>query len=108
MSQSLKLPFIAAYVYKYPFNTDNFDVLSAERRAEIDAASNPQLKEQKLYAWKLLEYALSRSAGLDVKSIQFTKLNGKWTCNGCCFSISQCGNVVAVAVSDNAVRIEVE
>ena len=108
MSQSLKLPYIAVYVYKFPFDVQDSNILSAERRAEIDTVSNPQVKEQKFYAWKLLEYALSYSAGLDVKSTNFAKANGKWTCNGCYFSISHCDNVVAVVVSNSAVGIDVE
>lgn len=108
LSQSPKLPFLAAYVYKYPFDVEGGNIFSVERRAELDKVRNPQVKEQKFYAWKLLEYALSNSAGLDVKSIQFAKANGKWTCNDCYFSISHCNNVVAVAVSNDAVGIDVE
>lgn len=96
------------YVCKFPFEVENHSIFPRERLEEINAVSNAQLKEQKFYAWKLLEYALKRSFGSDIKTVKFTKQNGKWTCDEYKFSISHCNDVLAVAVSRENVGVDVE
>lgn len=101
-------PFVEVYISKIPFEVDEGGVFSDERQTEIDSTENPRVKEQKFYVWKLLERALAEAAGIDVKATRFTRVNGKWSCKGWFFSLSHCGNVAVVAVSNAAVGVDLE
>lgn len=100
--------FVDVYVCRFPFVCASKEIYPPERQAEIDGIGNLQLKSQKFFAWKLLEYALKRSMGLKIDTIKFSKHNGKWTCADCQFSISHCENVVAVAISRKEIGVDIE
>lgn len=99
---------IHVFVASYPF-----DVLSAylpcARQREIDECLNDDVKNSKYYAFKLLEIALKSVYGADMRDCNVVRNDrGKWTCDVCNFSLSHCGDVVAVAVSDAPVGVDVE
>jgi phosphopantetheinyl transferase len=77
-----------------------------ERVKYVNSINDDKRKIQSYYAWKLLEYVVS-----DYQGLQF-KLNadGKWIeiTNLIKFSISHSENVVAVAISDEDIGVDVE
>ncbi|MBQ3067023.1 MAG: 4'-phosphopantetheinyl transferase superfamily protein [Clostridia bacterium] len=84
-------------------------VVCTERVLELQQIGNAHLAEQKLSAWLLLQQVLERCLSADLNSVEFCKHpSGKWTCNLCHFSISHSQNVVCVAISNNAVGVDVE
>ncbi len=79
------------------------------RRAEIESCSNEKVRLEKYSVWKLLAYALKKSLGFSCKKINFKKEeNGRWVCDRGYFSLSHSGELVAVAVSNYPVGIDVE
>ena len=84
-------------------------VYPTERQEYIQSTSNEVLRNQRYFVWKLLEYALKNSFGFDFKEMKFN-LNeqGRWECDKCYFSLSHSNNVVAVAVSDSLVGVDIE
>ncbi len=84
-------------------------VLCQDRVFELQQIGNARLAEQKLSAWLLLQKVLQNCLMADLNKVDFCKLqSGKWTCNLCYFSISHAQNVVCVAISNNAVGVDVE
>ena len=84
-------------------------VYPPQRQAEIDGCANDGVRLEKYTAWRLLAVSLKQSMGIDIGSLQFSKNSyGKWTADGCFFSISHSGGSVAVAVSDAPVGVDIE
>ena len=78
------------------------------RQIEIDSCTNQKVKLQKFYAWSLLEFG-AKELGFEPKLINFSKnKNGKWSCNQFYFSISHSNNIVAVAISDKPIGIDIQ
>lgn len=99
---------IHVFIAKYPFAVST-DYLPEARRAEIDACADADVRQAKLYAFKLLEIALSRTYSKSIRDCNFVKsTSGKWTMDFCEFSISHSNCVVTVAVSDMPVGVDVE
>ncbi|MBO5867198.1 MAG: 4'-phosphopantetheinyl transferase superfamily protein, partial [Clostridia bacterium] len=65
-----------------------------------------QTKREKYFAWKLLLGAIEQIFGTNAQFVR--QPTGKWTCNLCHFSISHSNGVVAVAVSNNNVGVDVQ
>ena len=100
---------IKLYIARLPELMQIEPLACAERQREIDEALNERVKREKYYAWRLLEYALKDSLGLDAENIRFEKTdNGKWICGECEFSLSHSKDALAAAVSDRAVGVDVE
>ncbi|MBO5889522.1 MAG: hypothetical protein J6Q58_05220, partial [Clostridia bacterium] len=97
------------YVYAIP-KTPNFSSLyPAERQREIESTLNMKVKEEKYYAWKVLEYALDKTFGYKIEDFAFSKTQyGKWETCGVYFSISHSHRVVAVAVSNEPIGVDIE
>ncbi len=85
------------------------EVLPRLRQEQIEGTVHPELKQQRYYAWKLLEYALQHSFGYKMKDVHFSRTErGKWTCEECFFSLSHTQDAVAVAVSEKPVGVDLE
>ncbi len=84
-------------------------VFHPARQALLDATVNETMRRQRYYVWKLLEYALRNSFGLQPETIRFSvDENGKWTCPDCYFSLSHSKAAVAVAVSHSPIGVDIE
>ena len=107
--QSGTLPVVDVYVAKFPFAVENEEIYPPERKQEIESCSNEKVRQSKYYVWKLLELALTRTFGLKIKDLTFTHTkNGKWECPDCCFSLSHSGELVAVALSQKRIGVDIE
>ena len=103
------IPIVHVYVAKFPFPVDDEKIYPPARAKEIESCSNPSVRRQKYFVWKLLENALMRSFGLKIGNIDFTRTDsGKWECSECCFSLSHSGDFVAVALSRKPVGVDIE
>lgn len=78
------------------------------RNQWIQRSTDWTTKRQRYCVWRLLDYALRDCYGKGVDSFTFTVECGKWKCDGVRFSLSHCNNLVAVAVSDSEVGLDVE
>ena len=97
-------------VYVASISDDKIGSVSPPLRdREIRECKNKNVKRQKYYVWKLLEYAIQNSLGLTMEELEFDKTpSGKWVTNACEISLSHCDDVVAVALSLLPVGIDVE
>jgi len=103
------MPLADVYVAKIPQDGKIGEVIPKRRQEDILAATNPRVKAERYYVWRLLEYALERSLGLKMKKLSFTKAeSGKWSSPSCEFSLSHSDGAVAVAVSRAPIGIDLE
>lgn len=99
--------FTDIYFAHIPFLCDGY--ICEVRQKEIESCSNFKVKQEKFFIWKLLEMAFKDSLGIDIKDVEFTKLeNGKWVCDRCQFSLSHSHGIVCVAISDAYVGVDLE
>lgn len=102
-------PILDVYVAVMPTEGEFFPLYPSERQQEIDRCHNVAVKREKYYVWKLLEYALYRTFGVRIESVEFTKSeNGKWHCPVCEFSLSHSKNAVAVALSRKPTGVDIQ
>lgn len=100
---------IEVYIAEYPFAVGNEKIYSHEREREIKSCKSKSAAESKFYVWKLFEYAVEKSFKLKFSELDFIKnVNGKWQCEKFAFSLSHSGSVVAVALSDKPVGLDIE
>lgn len=84
-------------------------VVPKERETEIRNCTNKDVKREKYYVWKLLEYAFMHTFNKKLKKLGLRKTYcGKWVCDGYEFSLSHSSGAVAVAVSDVSVGVDIE
>lgn len=100
---------VDVYVAPLPKGRGRGILYPPARMKEVDVCTHEQVKRQKYYAWKLLEYALERSFGYTIAELSFEKdERGKWTSPACFFSLSHSENALAVAVSGVSVGVDIE
>lgn len=97
------------YISRIPESVDFSEIYPRQRCDEINSVTNPTVKKEKYFAWHILGVALRDSFGYGIADLNFSKLDsGKWICDRCCFSISHSDCAVAIAVSDEAVGIDIQ
>ena len=102
---------IKTYVYyaKMPSYIGDRELYPQQRMTEIFRCRNEKTKREKYWVWVLLEKALADAFNTDITNLQFTKLpNNKWISDKCDFSLSHTDTVLAVAVSNSAVGVDIE
>lgn len=103
------LPLLHVYVCAMPNESKLSSLYPAERNREVNSIKNENVKREKYYVWKLLEYALDRSLGIKLKKAGIKKSeNGKWKSSECEFSLSHSSGVLAVAISRKPVGVDIE
>ena len=103
------LPVVNVFVAKVPDEIHLEEIYPQERATEIASCGNERVQREKYGAWQLLEYALHRTFGQKIHTLQLTKNeNGKWTTPTCFFSISHSDGAVAVVVSRTEVGLDIE
>ena len=101
--------FINVYIASIPTKSFKWEVFPKRREDEIKSCENEQKRKEKYYVWKLLEYAIKKTFNKDIKDVKFNKsTRGKWISDEFEFSLSHSNEVVAVAISNGAVGIDVE
>lgn len=107
-----RMPNVTVCLAKIPFkknDSDSSGIFPTERRREIEAQKNPHVRCQKYFSWRLLEYTAFSSYGIRLRDAKIRKeASGKWVADGFCFSLSHSGTLVAAAVSNRPVGIDVE
>ena len=102
---------VGVYAAQFDETVEVQPVLPPARQQFIERCSSDLHKRQSYCVWQLLDYALRERLGYGVDKLNFTvDGNGKWSCEGCGvhFSLSHCASVVAVAVAEHPVGIDVE
>lgn len=105
--------FNGATVYAAAFDktVEVTNVYPSARNDYISAASDPDLKRSRFAVWRLLERALHEKFGFFVADLDIVfDASGKWySANGkACFSLSHSGDMIAVAVSDKPVGVDIQ
>ena len=81
------------------------------RNDYVNAATDPNEKRRRFAVWRLLDCALLKLYGKGVADFDFERqVGGKWVCSeaNVHFSLSHSGNVVAVALFDRPVGVDVQ
>ena len=100
---------VFVYTAKIPTDLTVKTVYPPQKNLEISSCLSQKVKEEKFFAWCVLEFAIKNTFGFDLKTLNFSKQeNGKWICDKCHFSISHSHGVVAVAVSNIPVGVDLE
>lgn len=104
-----RLPVVDVYLAAMPDRPMGDPVACQLRRQEIDGVTNPRVKLEKYYVWKLLGYGLQRSFGLNIDTLDFQKDEfGRYVTEKAHFSLSHSHGLLAVAVSRGEVGVDVE
>ena len=102
----------AVMVYVSTFDSDQAcgEVKPASRNEAIQRSTDRLAKQQRYCVWKLLDYALHDCYGKGVGEMDlYLDDNGRWNCrNGVDFSLAHSNNVVAVAIFNHAVGLDLE
>lgn len=102
-------PVLDVYVMPIPSQVQITPVYPKARNAEIEKCQSLELKNAKYCVWQLLLLAAEKSLGLKAKDIRFKKSKGgKWYAKNMCFSLSHTDTAVAVAISKQAVGVDIE
>ena len=105
----MRQPVLAVFTAAIPNEVCVAGVYPPLRNDDIVNSASEKVRKEKFCAWKLLEYALLQVFGKAMREISFTRLpNGKWACDFCYFSLSHSENMVAVAISDAPVGVDIE
>lgn len=79
------------------------------RGAQIDSAKNERVKRERYFAWRLLEHAVWHSKGKSLQEIELSlSPSGKWESPHLFLSITHSKDLVAVALSNAPVGIDLE
>lgn len=101
--------YVDVYFTKIDSGISAAPVFPKERDDEINAVSNERVRLEKYTAWRLLEYALSKSLGMSLLDAELYKEeSGKWRSPHLELSISHSGSLAAVVISHSPVGIDVE
>ncbi len=104
-----KTEFTHVYYAEIPQEIKIGKVYPESRDEEIKSCKSEKTRAEKYFVWRLLEYAVKKSLGLDFKALNFTKTEyGKWVTEGFYFSLSHSEGLAAVAVSSSPVGVDIE
>ena len=95
-------------ITKITANEKILDKLPLVRKQYVTSISDEKRRKQSVFIWLLLEYVLKESCGKS--DYTFFVENGEWLAKDCefHFSLSHSDNIVAVAISNGCVGVDVE
>lgn len=100
---------LEVFVAQIPQNGEMGVLFPKSRHEEVQAVKNQKVKREKYYAWLLLEKAIAQVFQKPMQDFSFEKCNtGKWLCDQFEFSLSHSHGVVAVAISDFPVGVDIQ
>lgn len=102
------MPFIRLYLAQLPETEFLGQVIPNERNEEIKSCLNEKTRREKVFVWKLLERALQDFYSPPNMAVLTKDVNGKWGGLDLQFSLSHSKDVLAVAISDSAVGVDVQ
>ena len=104
-----KNDFLKVYVSALPSQYEGKALYPKERQNYVDNIKNAKQKNEIHFVWCLLEYAITKEFNVDFDKVNFEiNSNGRWSCDICDFSLSHSDGAVAVAISSDAVGIDIE
>lgn len=104
-----KAPLVDVYFAALPTSGEVRRVFPPARDEDIRTTANARVRREKYFVWRLLDFALQQSFGLPLTAFSFTHHeNGRWSSPSCAFSLSHSEKVLAVAVSNAPVGVDVE
>lgn len=84
-------------------------VYPPERDLLIQKTKNESLRRERYSVWMLLTRALADAFSIDIRELDIRRTDsGKWVAEGIYFSLSHTSELVAVAVSDSPVGVDIE
>ncbi len=101
-------PVLNIYIAAVPAKAEPRPVYPPERADWIASASDALSRRERYAVWRLLERGVRHSFGWAMEDLRFTETDGKWGCDRLEFSLSHSGDLVAAAVSDAPVGVDVE
>ena len=85
------------------------DVYPPERDLLIQKTKNEGLRRERYSVWLLLGHALKDTFSIDIRDLDIKRNDsGKWVSDSIYFSLSHTSELVAIAVSDNPVGVDIE
>lgn len=100
---------IFIYIAKPCLTCASADIFPKERAEYIESATDAEVKRQRYSSWKLLEAAVRDCFGLRMNELKFcVNAQGNWECDKLHFSLSHTDGMVAVALSERPVGVDVE
>ncbi|MBO6010921.1 MAG: lecithin retinol acyltransferase family protein, partial [Oscillospiraceae bacterium] len=101
-------PILDVYLAAMPEKVEG-TVTHPVRAAELEKTNDPSLCAQRTLVWRVLEYAIRRSFGLEPEDAKLRRdKNGKWSGRGIHHSLSHTPAAVAAAVSNGPVGLDIE
>ncbi len=95
------------YLAHLPETECDLPLFPEERDRAVRAVTNPLLRREKYYVWRLLEIAVRASLGAELAEIGLRLEGDRWTSEAADISLSH-GGALAVAVSGSPVGIDIE
>ncbi len=99
---------VGVYVAALPDGECDSPLYPEERDRAVRETANSDVRRERYFVWKLLEYAIKESFGIPIESLRFEKRDGIWSAEGVEFSLSHSGGALAVAVSSAPVGVDIE
>ena len=102
-------PMLDVYLSDIPKEVALKEVYPADKAKEIASCKNERVKAEKYWAWHILALAIKTSIRKPIQEVALKKTsNGRWVAEGFDLSITHDDGMVAVAVSNAAVGIDME
>ena len=99
---------VEVFVACLPTRDADGELFPPERQLEVMAKKNRQTQRESYFAWRLFELAALRVTGKSPDALGLKKENGRWSAENIDFSISHSGGALAVAISSDAVGVDIE
>ncbi len=105
----LNRPICDVYLAVTPDSVSDEGIFPEKRRRELNAVSDPALRTEGLFGWRLLAHAAKRSFGTDLEHAGIRKkLGGRWVSDSFFFSVCSLNGITAVAVSNAEVEVRLD